>query len=151
MESKENKTMKERKVEKNESGNKKKGFHRFLNSIKNSWDGYVYAYTNEQSLTIHAILAILVIFSGFYFHASRTQWTVIVLVMTIVVIAELLNTAIEAVVDLVTEEYHPLAKIAKDCASAAVFTSSILAAGLYIYVFLPQIIKLFWEIMFSIK
>ena len=143
MESKGNKILEERKVEKNNNGVKKRGIHRFVNSIKNSWDGFVYAYTNEQSLTIHTILAILVVFSGLYFHASRTQWAVIVIVMTLVVIAELLNTAIEATVDLVTEEYHPLAKIAKDCASAAVFTASILAAGLYIYVFLPQILRLF--------
>ena len=54
-----------------------------------------------------------------------------------------LNTATEATVDLITKEYNELAKIAKDCASAAVFTASILAAGLYLYVFLPKIIGLF--------
>ena len=149
MESKENKEL-ERKAKKDKNGVKKRGIKRTLNTFKNSWDGYVYAYTNEQSLTIHSILALLAIASGFYFHASRTQWTAIVLVMTIIVIAELLNTAIEAVVDLVTEEYHPLAKIAKDCASAAVFTASLLAAGLYIYVFLPQIIGLFWQLISNI-
>lgn len=149
MESKETKEL-ERKAKKDKNGVKKKGIQRTLNTFKNSWDGYVYAYTNEQSLIIHAFLAFLAILSGFYFHASRTQWAVIVIVMTIIVIAELLNTAIEAVVDLVTEEYHPLAKIAKDCASASVFTASLLATGLYIYVFLPQIIGLFWELISKI-
>ena len=122
---------------------KKRGIKRFFNSVKNSINGYIYAYTNEQSLTIHAILTILVLLSGFYFHISKMQWAILVVVMAMVIIAELLNTAIEATVDLITKEYNELAKIAKDCASAAVFTASILAAGLYLYVFLPKIIGLF--------
>lgn len=126
-----------------ENGHKKRSIKRFFNSIKNSINGYKYAYINEQSLTIHAILTILVLFSGFYFQISKMQWAILVVVMAMVIIAELLNTAIEATVDLVTREYNELAKVAKDCASAAVFTASILAAGLYLYVFVPQIIKLF--------
>lgn len=134
----------DRKVKKNENGIKKRGIRRCINSFLNSKDGLVYAYTNEQSLTIHAVLAFIVLLSGIYFHASKTQWAIIAVVMTIIVITELLNTAIEATVDLITEEYHPLAKIAKDCASAAVFVASLLAFGSYVYVFLPQIIKLFF-------
>lgn len=125
------------------NGHKKRGIKRFFNSVKNSINGYIYAYTNEQSLTIHAILTILVLLSGFYFNISKMQWAILVVVMAMVIIAELLNTAIEATVDLITKEYNELAKIAKDCASAAVFTASILAAGLYVYVFLPKIIGLF--------
>ena len=125
------------------NGHKKRGIKRFFNSLKNSINGYIYAYTNEQSLTIHAILTILVLLSGFYFNISKMQWAILVVVMAMVIIAELLNTAIEATVDLITKEYNELAKIAKDCASAAVFTASILAAGLYLYVFLPKIIGLF--------
>ena len=125
------------------NGHKKRGIKRFFNSVKNSINGYIYAYTNEQSLTIHAILTILVLLSGFYLNISKMQWAILVVVMAMVIIAELLNTAIEATVDLITKEYNELAKIAKDCASAAVFTASILAAGLYLYVFLPKIIGLF--------
>ena len=125
------------------NGHKKRGIKRFFNSVKNSINGYIYAYTNEQSLTIHAILTILVLLSGFYFNISKMQWAILVVVMAMVIIAELLNTAIEATVDLITKEYNELAKVAKDCASAAVFTASILAAGLYLYVFLPKIIGLF--------
>ena len=125
------------------NGHKKRGIKRFFNSVKNSINGYIYAYTNEQSLTIHAILTILVLLSGFYFNISKMQWAILVVVMAMVIVAELLNTAIEATVDLITKEYNELAKVAKDCASAAVFTASILAAGLYLYVFLPKIIGLF--------
>lgn len=82
------------------NGHKKRGIKRFFNSVKNSINGYIYAYTNEQSLTIHAILTILVLLSGFYFNISKMQWAILVVVMAMVIVAELLNTAIEATVDL---------------------------------------------------
>lgn len=122
---------------------KKRGVKRFISSIKNSLNGLIYAYLNEQSLTLHAFLTIFVLISGFYFHISKMQWAILVIVMSIIMITELLNTAIEAVVDLVTDKYHELAKIAKDCASAAAFIASILAIGLYLYVFLPKFIQIF--------
>lgn len=122
---------------------KKRGLKRFIASIKNSINGLIYAYLNEQSLMLHAFLTILVLVSGFYFHISKMQWAILVVVMAIIIIAELLNTAIEAVVDMVTDKYHPLAKVAKDCASAAAFIASILALGLYLYVFLPKFIEMF--------
>lgn len=122
---------------------KKRGLKRFTASIKNSINGLIYAYLNEQSLTLHAVLTIVVLISGFYFHISKMQWAILVVVIAIIMIAELLNTAIEAVVDMVTDKYHPLAKVAKDCASAAAFIASILALGLYLYVFLPKFIEIF--------
>ena len=121
---------------------KKKGIKRFFNSFINSFNGLKYAYLYEQSFLLHAILVIVVLITGFYFHISKMQWAILLIVLAMVMITELINTAIEAVVDLVTDEYHELAKIAKDCGSAATFVSSILAVGLYVYVFLPQIVIL---------
>ena len=122
---------------------KKRGIKRFTSSVKNSLNGLIYAYLNEQSLTLHVFATIFVLGSGFYFGISKMQWAILVVVMAIIIIAELLNTAIEAVVDLVTDEYHELAKVAKDCASAAAFVASLLALGLYLYVFIPKFIGLF--------
>lgn len=121
---------------------KKRGILRFTASIKNSVNGLVYAYLNEQSLTLHALLTIFVLASGFYFDITKMQWAILVVVMAIIIVTELLNTAIEAVVDLVTKEYHELAKVAKDCASAAAFVSSLVALSLYLYVFVPKFIEL---------
>ena len=56
---------------------------------------------------------------------------------------ELLNTAIEATVDLVTKEIHPLAKVAKDCGSAAAFVSSIMVFIICCFIFIPKIIAIF--------
>lgn len=139
MESKEIKEIK--RIRKNKL-KKPRSFKKFINSIRYSLQGLKHAYLTEQSLMLHAILTSLVLISAIIFNASKVQWVVILLVFTLIMITELLNTAIEAVVDLVTDEYNELAKIAKDCASAAAFVASLLAIGLYIYVFLPQIIRL---------
>lgn len=122
---------------------KKRGFKRFVASVINSFNGLKYAYIHEQSLTLHAVLTLGVLLTGFYFKISLMHWAILMIVMTIVIVTELINTAVEATVDLVTNEYHELAKIAKDCASAAAFVSSLLAAGLYLYVFIPKILQLF--------
>ncbi len=119
------------------------GVKRFVNSITNSLAGLKYAYTNEQSLLIHIVLCVVVIFAGLYFKISGIQWVIVLFAAAIIVVAELLNTAIEATVDLVTEEFHPLAKVAKDCASAAVFFISIVAGCVWLYVFIPKILSLF--------
>ena len=124
---------------------KEKSFRRFINSFINSFNGLKYAYIHEQSFILHALSVIIVLVSGFYFHISKMQWAILLIVLAMVMITELINTAIEATVDLITNKYNELAKIAKDCGSAATFVSSILAVGLYAYVFLPQIIRLFFK------
>ena len=122
---------------------KKKGIGRFFRSFKYSVDGVIYALKYEQSITIHAIATVSVIILGLVFHINRLEWILVLLAIGIILGAELLNTAIEAVVDMVTLEIHPLAKIAKDTASGAVFVLSIVAAAIGLVVFIPYIIALF--------
>lgn len=117
---------------------KKKGFKRFLKSFKNSWDGLVYAYGNEQSLLIHAIASLVSITLGFLFKLQFSEWAIILIVLGVTLGMELVNTAIEAVVDLVTLEIHPLAKIAKDCGSAATFVCTLIAIAASLFVFVPH-------------
>lgn len=118
-------------------------FQRFLNSFKYSWEGLKVAYKNEQSLWLHAVCTIVSIILGIICHISFMEWAVILISLVVVLAIELVNTSIEAVVDLVTKEIHPLAKIAKDCASAATFVSSITAIIICIYILVPKIIALF--------
>ena len=122
---------------------KKMSFKRFLNSIKYSIEGLAHAYKNEQSLWLHAICTIGIIILGFLLQISFIQWAIIVIALVIVLAVELLNTAIEATVDLVTKEIHPLAKVAKDCGSAAAFVSSIMVFIICCFIFVPKIIALF--------
>ena len=128
---------------KKQKDHKKMSFKRFLNSIKYSLEGLSYGYRNEQSLILHGFCTILAVILGLIFHITFWEWAVIIISLVIVLAVELLNTAIEATVDLVTKEIHPLAKIAKDCGSAAAFVSSLVAVIIGLFVFVPYIIKLF--------
>ena len=119
---------------------KKRGFKRFLNSFKFSIQGLKYAYKNEQSMLIHAIVTIIAIALGLLFKISLMEWAVLSLGVTLA--AELINTAIEAAVDLCTLEIHPLAKIAKDCGSAATFVFSMITAVIGVIIFIPKLIAI---------
>lgn len=122
---------------------KKLGFKRILKSFKFSFDGLKYAYTHEQSLALHVIVMIVIIACGFAFKITPIQWVITLVMGALILVAELFNTSIEAVVDMVTQEYHPLAKVAKDTASAACFVADMVAAGMWLVVFAPKIIALF--------
>ena len=90
------------------------GFNRILSSIKNSWNGLKSAYKNEQSVYIHLVCTVILLLLSFLLEISLTQWLIIIAIIGLTLVVELLNTAIESTVDLVTEEFHPLAKVAKD-------------------------------------
>lgn len=122
---------------------KKMSFKRFLNSIKYSIEGLAHAYKNEQSLWLHAMCTVLAIILGNILRISFIQWTIILIALVVVLAVELLNTAIEATVDLITEDIHPLAKVAKDCGSAAAFVSSIVALIISLFIFIPKVILIF--------
>lgn len=122
---------------------KKRGFKRFIKSFGYSIDGLKYAYKYEQSMTIHFTMVIFVITAGFFLKISLFEWLICFMLMGLVMATELINTSIEAVVDLTCPEIHPLAKIAKDTASAAVFVFSVVAAISGLIIFIPKIIALF--------
>ena len=119
---------------------KRRGFGRFFRSFSYSIEGLKYAYKYEQSMMIHVIATILVICSNIFFQVTGIEWLITILAIGMVLSAELFNTAIEAVVDLVTLEIHPLAKIAKDCGSAATFVLAIMAAIIGCVIYIPYII-----------
>ncbi|MFA5603246.1 MAG: diacylglycerol kinase [Bacilli bacterium] len=120
---------------------KKRGLKRFFNSFKYSFDGLRYAYKYEQSLTIHFVVAFFVVVAGLWLKINLTEWLLCLLLMGVVMATELINTSLEAVIDLVCPEIHPLAKIAKDTASAAVFVFSTVAFFSGLIIFIPKIIN----------
>ncbi|MEA2720045.1 MAG: undecaprenol kinase [Candidatus Eremiobacteraeota bacterium] len=85
-------------------------------------------------MRVHAAIAVLVVAAGTVLRFSLVSWAVVTLAIGLVLAAELLNTAIEAVVDLVSPAEHPLAKRAKDVAAAGVLVASLaaLAAGVFV-------------------
>ncbi len=120
-----------------------KGIKKFINSFTYPIKGLKYAYRNEQNLAVDVGIAILVVLCGLIFKISGFEWAILALTIGLVISCELINTAIEAVVDLITEEYHPLAKVAKDTSAAAVFVFAIVSIIVGLIIFLPKIIMLF--------
>lgn len=116
---------------------KKKGIKRTLRTFKYSLDGLAYAYKNEQSMWIHALGSLFTIVLGFIYHLSLSEWAIIFIALGVILASELINTAIEAAVDLCTLEIHPLAKIAKDCGSAATFVLTLVSIVICLFVFVP--------------
>lgn len=122
--------------------NKKKSFKRFLNSLKYTKDGLIYAYGNEQSLWLHGVGSIVIIILGLVFQISFIKWSILIIASVVVLAIELLNTAIEATVDLITKEIHPLAKIAKDCGSAAGGVAGVMLFIISLFIFVPYFVEL---------
>ncbi len=134
---------KEERLKFNRDSVKVYGYKRFLKSIKYSLDGLYYAYRYEQSLWIHGFATILSIVMGIIFRIKLSEWAIIFIALGSILALELINTAIEAAVDLTTSEIHPLAKIAKDCGSAASFVMSIVSIVISLFVFGPYLRDIF--------
>lgn len=121
---------------------KRRGFKRFVNSFKYSYEGLKYAYKYEQSMTIHFSVVVIVVIFGIWLKISLMEWLLCFILIGLVLATELVNTSLEAVVDLTCPKIHPLAKIAKDTASAAVFVFSLIAFISGLIIFLPKILEL---------
>ncbi len=122
---------------------KKKSFKRFIHSFKYAFEGIKYAFYNEVNIFVMIIMAIIAMVLGVILKLSYVECLIIVLLIGVILSLELINTAIEAVVDLATEKMHAKAKVAKDCASASVAVLSIFAIILGIMIYLPKIVELF--------
>ncbi|AJS57707.1 diacylglycerol kinase [Paenibacillus sp. IHBB 10380] len=115
----------------------------FLSSFKFATEGIFYAVKTQVNMKVHVIVAVVVIVAAAYFHVSSVHWLFLLLAITLVMMAELFNTAIEAVVDRTSLEIHPLAKAAKDTAAGAVLLTAAFAVVVGIVVFYRPIINLF--------
>jgi diacylglycerol kinase (ATP) len=94
-------------------------------SFEHAYRGLIYAVRSQRNMRIHVIIAALVLIASLLTGVSKLELAVLVLVILLVFITELINTALEFGVDLVTKEYHPLAKLAKDVSAGAVLVSSV--------------------------
>lgn len=109
-------------------------------SFKAAFEGIYSTYKKEQNIKIHTVIAILVIIAGFIFKINYIEWLVCLVLIGFMLMAEFFNTAIEYVVDLASPDIHPLAKAAKDTASAGVLMMAIIAAVTGLVIFIPKLI-----------
>ena len=100
---------------------------KFLNSFKHALDGTWYVLHTQRNACVHLAVAVVVIVMGLWVGLSRIEWSILALTIAMVLVAEWFNTVAEVAIDLVTTEYHPLARIAKDVAAGAVLLAALTA------------------------
>ena len=114
-------------------------FKKQIRSFGYAWKGLRQCIGKEQNLSFHLITTIIVIGAWILFDITRTEWMIIILCIGMVVAAELFNTAIERLVDLVSPERHPIAGQVKDIAAGAVLVCAVAAAIIGGIIFIPYL------------
>ncbi|OUO19754.1 diacylglycerol kinase family protein [Collinsella sp. An307] len=107
----------------------------FLRSFRYALEGFRTAVTTGRNINVQICVGVAALIAGSVLKLDALSWILIILCIGLVLFAELVNTSIEAIVDLATQELHPLAKRAKDIAAASVFTLSVTSAIVGIIVF----------------
>ncbi len=108
-------------------------------SFRSAISGLVLALTSEINMKIIIACTILVIVAGFVWQISYNEWLTVLLAVALVFMAEMINTSVEAVTDLVTSEWRQDAKIAKDVSGGMVLVASLFALVIGIIIFLPKL------------
>ncbi len=116
---------------------------RYCSSFFHAVDGIVYAIEKEHNFIIMMIASLLVFLFAILFSVSFTELMILIILVALVMACEMVNTAIEAIVDLVTLEQHPLAGLAKDAAASASLILSIASFICGMIIFIPKILALF--------
>lgn len=122
-----------------------------IESFNYAVSGIISAIKTEKSMRIHYSIAVIVLLSSLFFDFSRTEFLLLLFAVSLVVISEMINTAIERTIDLITKEFHPLARLVKDVAAGAVLIATInsLIVG---YLLFFERLSLFSElVIFKIK
>jgi diacylglycerol kinase len=112
----------------------------FLRSFSFAGQGVWYVVRTQRNMRVHLLAAAAAVVAGLVLRIGVADWACVVAAIGLVLTAETLNTVVEALTDLYTTEYHPLAKVAKDAAAGAVLLASATAAGVGVAVFLPRLI-----------
>ena len=118
-----------------------KGSSSFLQSFGNAIRGIQHSLKTQRNMRIHGIAALAVVIAGFYFHVSMTDWCLLAITTGLVLVSEIINTALETLVDLVSPDYHPKAGLVKDMAAGAVLVSAIISVIVAMIIFLPRLLQ----------
>lgn len=113
-----------------------------MKRIKYAYYGMIQMFKRDSHFFIHLVITIAVIILSFVFSLSLVEWLFVMSAIFSVLSTEAINTSIEYVVDLVTKDYHELAKFAKDISAFAVLLTSLYAVIVGLIIFMPKIINL---------
>lgn len=113
----------------------------FYKSLNFAIQGIIECIKKERNIKIHLCMMCLVIICGFVVHLHYLEWIACLILFALVISLEIVNTAIEAIVDLCSPDFHPLAKLAKDSAAGAVLVSAVFSAIIGLMIFVPKLLK----------
>lgn len=116
---------------------------KFIDSFRYAFIGVATVFKEERNMRFHVLSTVMVIILSFLLSLSVQEWLWMLLASFLVLVMEIWNTVIENTIDLITPDYHPLAKKAKDMAAAAVLFTSVFAVIVGALIFLPKIYTLF--------
>lgn len=116
---------------------------KFLRGFTFAWAGISHGFKTERNFKIHVFSAVTVILLGIVTKLSFVEWFIVLILIGGMLALELMNTAVERLVDLATEEVHPLAKQAKDVAAGAVLVFAFMSAVIGLLLFMPKWLKMF--------
>ena len=119
---------------------KPRGDGRLSTSFRCAFAGIAHVLRSQRNARIHLGVTLAIVLLGWWLRLTYTEWAIIALTVAVVLVAEMLNTAIEATIDLTTKRYHPLAKVAKDVAAGAVLTAAIIAVIVGLLILGPHLI-----------
>ncbi len=119
--------------------NPKQECKKLINSFKYAIEGFISSFKTERNMKIHILAMIIAIALGIFLGLNITEWCIITIVIALVISAELFNTAIETIVDMVSPEKKPKAKLAKDISAGAVLALAIGAAIVGMILFIPKL------------
>lgn len=116
---------------------------RYIDSFRYAFKGVQTVFQEERNMRTHVAAGVTIFILGLFLPLSQSDWLWLFLASFLVIVMEIWNTAIENLVDLVTDEYHPLAKKVKDMAAAAVLISTMFAVCTGLIILVPKLIDLF--------
>lgn len=112
-----------------------------------AWNGILYTVRTQRNMRVHIAIFVAAVTLGVVLRISAVEFAMVFVAATGVLIAEMMNTVAEAVVDLVTNEYHPLARIAKDVAAGVVLMNALLSVVIGLFVFVPHLWPLVMRVL----
>lgn len=113
-------------------------FHKFGKSFVYATQGIIHAIKSEQNFRLHLLAAGIVFLASLWTDLSKWEWIIVVMLIFGMFMIELVNTAVERIVDLASPDFHPLAKQAKDLAAGACLVYAICTVIVGLIIFIPK-------------
>lgn len=114
--------------------------NRHILSFGHAFDGLAWAIKTQPNFRVHILVSLFVIAIGYFLRVRAFEWLILILTITLGIVIELINTAVEATTDLLVSHHNQFAKVAKDTAAAAMLIYAVGASIVGLMIFVPKIL-----------